>query len=607
MLLIKTIWKSPVPLKFGLTKCSFNRFILITGILLCLILSFQSTNAKDTNNAIVHATHVNIRTGPSLKARIVGKIVNKGTPIEIIIRHKNWYFIHYDIFKKGWIYADFVTLLFKTTEIEPTQIEQIIQDIEKISDKSISGRAFFDLGVFAFEEGDYPNAITYLTKAIQLNPVVPEFYHYLGKTYLETKNYELSEKHLNRAWKMASSLSDIQKDRAILYYKQSRYQDAVNLFLDIIRHNPSDIMSTYYAANCLYKQSDYYQAGQLFQKAAKKSPSLKANCLYYAGICQIKTGLPHKARQYLMQVQNSPKAGILKEYASKWIAALDKNKAIIKKPYSIFVQMGYQYDSNIRMEPIDEDLYTDEDDFCTSFLFSGNYTVADAQPYQVSAGLVYFKYLYNEYTQFNMDGSMIHLNSKLDLDSVKIGLNMTPSIFWLDSKQYLKRFSINPTFSFRLKPQLTAIVSYANILDNNLDNDDRDACQIDNELTLQYVIPRKNLLLFSSVRLEMVNADNIINDYDRIISKAGLRLQKLWGCTLGFSGVYEQKKYKAIDPAYDALRDDYKAMGLFYIHRPILSHRLGMKTEFKFSKNSSNINIYNYERSSVTFSLTANR
>lgn len=585
-------------------KKIFKPILPVIYVLICLTLSFQPAIAQITINAIVHATNVNIRNGPSLEAPIVGKILNIGTPVEIVTENDKWYYIHYDNFKKGWIYAEFVTRLFTIKEAAPEGIEQIIKDqvSEKRPDKSISGRAYFDLGVFAFEEGDYQNAISNFEQAIQLNSDEAEFHHYMGKSYLETKEYKKSEKFLTQAWKMAPSLSEISKDRAILYYKQSNYPSAAPLFLDVIRRDPSDIMSTYYAANCLYKQKDYYQAGQLFQKAAK-SPSIAANCLYYAGICYIKTGLPQKGRQLLMKVQNNPKAGDLKSYAAKWISALDK-KMVIKKPYYVFAQLSYQYDSNIRLEPIDEDLYTDEDDYCTSFLISGNYTFADIKPYQFSAGMTYFKYLYTDYSQYDMDGYMMHLNTKLDLQPVIIGLNFTPSIFWLDSEQYLKRMSVTPTFSFKLNSQLTAMISFANMFDNNLDNDERDAYQTENELTFTYTIPKKNIMFFSTFGLEIMNAENKINDYDLMYSKAGIRIQKVRGFTFGFSGQYDLKKYEFIDPVYDAIRDDYRYLGILYIQRSIYPW-LGIKTEYKYSKNSSNISLFNYERSSLTFSLTA--
>jgi Tfp pilus assembly protein PilF len=580
---------------------------ILPGLLFLLLQSFQPAPAiaQNTTNAIVHAINVNVRMGPSLDAPVVGKIVKKGTSVEIISQNGKWYFIHYDIIHKGWIYAEFVTPLFTMKEVAPEGIERIIKEHvpEKRPDRSISGRAYFDLGVFAFEEGDYQNAISNFEQAIKLNPKDPEFHHYMGKTYLGTKQYEKSEKFLTKAWKMAPLLSDISKDRAILYYRQSNFQSAANLFLDIIRQDPSDIMSTYYAANCLYKQKDYYQAGQLFQKAAK-SPSIQANCLYYAGICYIKTGLPQKGRQLLMKVQNNPKAGELKSYSSKWISALDK-KMQIKKDYALFAQLSYQYDSNIRLEPIDEDLYTDEDDYCTSFLVSGHYTFADIQPYQFSAGMTYFKYLYKDYSKYDMDGHMMHLNTKLDLQPVVIGLNFSPSIFWLDSEQYLKRMNVTPMVSYQFNPQLRASISFANMFDNNLDNDGRDAHQAENELTFTYIIPKKNMMLFSTFGLEIMNADNNINDYDLLYSKAGIRMQKVWGFTFGLSGQYDQKKYEFIDPVYDAIRDDYRYLGTLYMQRSI-NPWLGIKTEYKFTKNSSNISLFNYERSSVTFSLTAN-
>jgi uncharacterized protein YgiM (DUF1202 family) len=124
---------------------------IVSGLLF-LLLQFQPAIAQITINAIVHATNVNIRNGPSLEAPIVGKILNIGTPVEIVTENDKWYYIHYDNIKKGWIYAEFVTPLLTIKEATPEGIEQIIKDqvSEKRPDKSISGRAYFDLGGFCF-------------------------------------------------------------------------------------------------------------------------------------------------------------------------------------------------------------------------------------------------------------------------------------------------------------------------------------------------------------------------------------------------------------------------------------------------------------------------
>lgn len=571
-----------------------------------VLLFIQPAQAKNKKIGIVHGFHVNLRKGPEISAPIVGKIQYKGTVVEILAIKDKWFYIQYNL-KKAWIYADLVRILpdidTQLQEADPKNLDQIIDDSEKLSDTS--GRTYFDLGVFAFEDNDYKNAISFFMKAIKINPDDPEYHHYLGKAYLKMKSYDLAKKYLTYSESMLPNQKGLNKDLAILYYQQSDIKSASDLFNEIIRKNPSDIMSTYYAGICLYKQKDYYQAAKFFQKAGKASPTLHTNCLYYAGICHIKTSHPEKARKLLMQVRDNPKAGSLQDYARKWIQVLDK-KMDLKKPYRLNARLGYQYDTNIRLEPIDEDLYTDEDDFCTRILLSGNYKIVDLNPYQISAGMVYFQHWYNEYTQYNMSGNMYNINLKIHLNPVTIRFNLSPSWFWLDSKAYLTRYTFQPSFSVQLTPRLTGTLSFAHKNDNNENNDDRDAEQGESSLSFQYFTPKRKFRLFSKFQVEAMNAESIYNNYERLISEVGININKVWGFNFGLSGQYNQKKYKEIDPFYMAIRDDHQLNATFFLHRPHLYRFIGLKTEFKYTKNSSNINIYNYKRSVVTFSLTAN-
>lgn len=65
------------------------------------------------------------------------------------------------------------------------------------------GRAYFDFGVFAFEEGDLKDAETNLKIALSLSPDNPYYHHYLGKTYLKMGRYPESMAYLKKAASLA--------------------------------------------------------------------------------------------------------------------------------------------------------------------------------------------------------------------------------------------------------------------------------------------------------------------------------------------------------------------------------------------------------------------
>ena len=61
------------------------------------------------------------------------------------------------------------------------------------------GRGYFDLGVFAYEEGDYQNAESYFKKALESDPDNPYYNHYMGRTLLKTEDYRAADASIRSA------------------------------------------------------------------------------------------------------------------------------------------------------------------------------------------------------------------------------------------------------------------------------------------------------------------------------------------------------------------------------------------------------------------------
>ena len=96
------------------------------------------------------------------------------------------------------------------------------------------GDAYYDLGVFAYEEGDYEIAERDFKKALEFNPDNPFYNHFLGKTYLKTGRYREAMKYLDMAWKVSPDMSELKYDLAFLNFKMSNYSEAADLFAEIV-------------------------------------------------------------------------------------------------------------------------------------------------------------------------------------------------------------------------------------------------------------------------------------------------------------------------------------------------------------------------------------
>jgi len=93
------------------------------------------------------------------------------------------------------------------------------------------GKAYFDLGVFAYEDGDYPGAMTNFLQALGKDPDNPRYHHYLGKTYLAQGKLKAAEEHLHRAEMDRPDLPGLDYDLGLVRYRTDRHEEAARRFL----------------------------------------------------------------------------------------------------------------------------------------------------------------------------------------------------------------------------------------------------------------------------------------------------------------------------------------------------------------------------------------
>ncbi len=203
----------------------------------------------------------------------------------------------------------------------PTKDREIIKDLSVKT--KIGGRAYYDFGVFAYEDGDYEDAEKNLKKALEFDPDNPFYNHYLGRTYLKMERYQETENYLNKAWEVNPDIPGLKYDLAFLNYKIPNYSMAVDLFTGIAKEDPSNVLAFYYAGVNLYKQKSYKKAVDYFISASEKSPTIKANGYYYAGICYQKMGKMEEAVEKLEYVKEHANSESLQKNAQKWLRAID--------------------------------------------------------------------------------------------------------------------------------------------------------------------------------------------------------------------------------------------------------------------------------------------
>lgn len=465
------------------------------------------------------------------------------------------------------------------------------------------GAAYYDLGVFSYESGEYEEAEKNLKKALELNPGHPPYNHYLGKTYLKMERYDGALELLTQAWADDPDMEGLKYDLAYGYFQLEYHARAAELFGQVAADDPNNVLAHYYGGISLYNENQYKEAIDYFLTAAKMSPTVRINGRYYAGLCYLKTGDVEKATKELEYVRDNAESESLKKNSVQWLESI-KNRTY--KPYLFYAKIGYQYDDNITYEPLNVDIVTDADDFYTSFDLLGRYNFVNRADWKLSAGYYHYQRLHNDLDEYDLVESVPNISVKYQMDPLMFGLNYYYYYYWLDYERYLRRHRLIPEISWNVNDYFTTRIAYS-YYDNEHFQDDRydgDNHEISLLFDYRHLVDEKEINLIGEIGYEDNNADHPDEYYERVKVRGSIYFMGPWQLRFRLSARYEDKTYDYTDSFFNVKREDDRYEGQVLISHRFYYDFLDIQTEYTFTKNDSNISYYDYERNVIGLYLT---
>lgn len=467
-----------------------------------------------------------------------------------------------------------------------------------------AGRTYYDLGVFAYQDGDFAEAEKNLQKALQSSPDDPFYNHFMGRTYLKLERYDEAYSHLNHAWNINPSISGLAYDMGYVNYQIGDFAKASGFFKGAAKQDPSDVLALYYGGVSLFKEQKYREALDYLSRASDMSPSVKANGYYYAGICYKETGDLNSALEKMTYARDNATSQSLMESASNWIDAI--NKQIRETaPYSLYFKLGYQFDDNVQLDPVDQDLYADEVDSLAVAYLSGRYDILDDSDLTMGVGYSHYQTMHNDLDTYDLMGSAVDIYATYKSDPFTYGIRYIPTYYWLDSDSYLRIHQLRPELSWRINRNLTTRVSYRYSQNTYFQGHNKDSDTHEIYMDVYRDLNKEDAYVNAAAAYEINTADHPDEDYTQIKLKAALSYPIPWDFTILFMGKYYDQSYDNVDTYYGVARKDAKYnLSLTLSHRIFFDWMSVMGT-YSYTNNDSNINDYQYERTVIGLSLAA--
>jgi tetratricopeptide (TPR) repeat protein len=467
-----------------------------------------------------------------------------------------------------------------------------------------AGRPYYDLGVFAYEDGDLAAAEKYFKAALKSNPNDAFYNHYMGRTYMKMERYEDALNYLNKAWGQNPEISGLGYDLGYLHYKQGNYLDAITLFRDTAKKEPSNVLAIYYAGMSLFKEQQYREALDYLLSASELSPSVKANGYYYAGICYKEMGDLDKALEKMTYARDNTKSQSLMESASNWIFAINKQKRETT-PYSLYFRLGYQFDDNVQLDPVDQDLYTNEDDSLAVGYLSGRYDILDESDLTMGVGYSHYQTMHNDLDTYDLMGSAVDLYATYKSGPFTYGFRYIPTYYWLDSDSYLRSHQLRPEIAWEVNRNLTARFSYRYYQNTYFQDSNKDSDTNEIYADIFRNLGKEDAYVNAALAYEINTADHPDEDFTQIKLKAAVSYPLPQDFTVLLLGKYYDQSYDNVDSYYGVTRKDAKYNLTLTLSHPIFFDWMSVAGTYSYTNNDSNINDYQYERTVVGLSLSA--
>jgi len=464
-----------------------------------------------------------------------------------------------------------------------------------------SASGYYDLGVFAYEDGDFQAAEVNFKNALDIDPENPVYLHYLGRVYLETGKYVSAKENLESAHNKDPDLPGLNYDLGLLYYKIEQYDMASEHLIVAADEDQDNVLAAYYGGICLYRQKRYDEAGPLFEKAADKSPSLKVNSTYYAGICDYHAGDISGAEKKFTYVKENAGSSIEKENADKWLVILGQEEQ--QKPYSLEFRLHYLYDDNVPLDPTGEAaVYSDDSDSGIYGYAMGRYNIVNRSDFVLGAGVARGQVWYADLTEFDMSDTNADLYTTYSTGSFLFGLNYIPRLYTIDDEDYLLQHEVRPSAYWQPTRDLLTRFVYSYYIKDYRQNDARDGGLHDIYVDLYYHVFGGRGFVFGGLGYESSSSDDEVYDFTRPKAKAGLSTELGWQVRMDLELYYYMKEF----PNYsNTKREDDRISGIVAFKRPVYWDWLFAMIEYNHITNNSNVDEFEYQRNVVSLGLEA--
>lgn len=311
---------------------------------------------------------------------------------------------------------------------------------------NVRSQALYARGVIAFDRGQWAQAYPLFNRAVVADATDAVALYYRGLTQARLKQPADAIKDIEHALQLDPTLPHAALDLGIAYFDDGQYTPAKTWLERAHQQGVERFTAAFFLGLTCYRTGDD-AAAQKYLNEAEADPDLRPSAQYYAGLALLRQGKTDAARAELQQVMREQPQSEIGKAAQRAVSIKDLRPAggpaATQKPWSLYGEVGFQYDSNAVLAPSDAGVKVAEgigrqSDERAVIALGGNYQLLDTDIGSLRVEYDFYQSIHFHLTEFDLQGHRVRLDAASARGPLSYGISGIYDFYALDYQSFFQ-------------------------------------------------------------------------------------------------------------------------------------------------------------------------
>jgi len=463
-------------------------------------------------------------------------------------------------------------------------------------------------GILSLQIGDYDDALGKFQRVLDLDPINSDACYYLGTMYSRMEEFDKAVPYYQKALKLNPELTKTHFQLGVAYYQLKQYQNALKSLSQAEKYSPQDAMVYYYQGLTYYAMKKHYKSVAPFKKVRKLDPSLTVLSYYWEGVSLSQQGLYIEAEKLLKEVKQLSSNSQLSNSADEFLSAIEKRT----KPFAFKGSLGVEYDDNVTLQPVDEDISGISDKEDERAVVNLKFTGRNFSPSgEFGASYSFYQSLHQDLTEYNVQGHTGTLYFVSNLRPFQPLVQYDYDYYSVDNDEYLEKHTLIPSLNISVaSPHITQLYFQYERFNYlvSVEEDEYDRSANANAFGANQFFSIVDGKGYVKIGAEYKDSDAEGDDWDYSGSKFSLTLYSptpIDKMSVEIGGEQSYSNFDNEDSFFGDTRKDTTSTGWVELMYK-LSDNWDVGLNYRHIDNRSNIDFYEYRRNITSLFLSCN-